>query len=67
MYSDMLGIVAANPPAGHKNRLLGRVAKKCREKRQTFLQTNPAAGIDTFRVSMLKYIEKNGKEKETGA
>ena len=55
MYSDMLGIVAANPPAGHKNRLLGRVAKKCREKRQTFLQTNPAAGIDTFRVSMLKY------------
>ena len=24
-------------------------------ERQTFLQTNPAAGIDTFRVSMLKY------------
>ena len=63
----MLGIVAANPPAGHKNRLLGRVAKKCREKRQTFLQTNPAAGIDTFRVSMLKYIEKRTDGKGDGS
>ena len=55
MYSNMLGIDMANPESGGEKLLLGRVAKKCREKRQTFLQTNPAAGIDTFRVSMLKY------------
>ena len=63
----MLGIDVTNLESGREKLLLGRVAKKCREKRQTFLQTNPAAGIDTFRVSMLKYIEKNGTEKETGA
>ena len=57
MYSDMLGIVAANPPAGHKNRLLGRVAKILGGKRQTFLQQNICGSIDTFRVSMIKYNE----------
>ena len=45
----------------------GRVAKNRRLQRQTFSHRKEAEGIDTFRVSMLKYIEKNGKEKETGA
>ena len=34
---------------------------------QTFSHGNETESIDTFRVSMLKYIEKNGTEKETGA
>ncbi len=45
----------------------GRVAKNRRLQRQTFSHRKEAEGIDTFRVSMLKYIEKNGTEKETGA
>ena len=45
----------------------GRVAKNHRLQRQTFSHRKEAEGIDTFRVSMLKYIEKNGTEKETGA
>ena len=45
----------------------GRVAKNRRLQRQTFSHRKEAEGIDTFRVSMLKYIEKNGIEKETGA
>ena len=45
----------------------GRGAKNRRLQRQTFSHRKEAEGIDTFRVSMLKYIEKNGTEKETGA
>ena len=45
----------------------GRVAKNRRLQRQTFSHRKEAEGIDTFRFSMLKYIEKNGTEKETGA
>ena len=45
----------------------GRVAKNRRLQRQTFSHRKEAEGIDTFHVSMLKYIEKNGTEKETGA
>ena len=41
--------------------------KNRRLQRQTFSHRKEAEGIDTFRVSMLKYIEKNGTEKETGA
>ena len=67
MYSDMLGIGTTNPSKCRKRAVLGRVAKKQRGKRQTFLQQNTPGSIDTFRVSMLKYIEKNGTEKETGA
>ena len=37
----------------------GRVAKNRRLQRQTFSHRKEAEGIDTFRVSMLKYIEKN--------
>ena len=45
----------------------GRVAKNRRLQRQTFSHRKEAEGIDTFRVSMLKYIEKERIEKETGA
>ena len=45
----------------------GRVAKNRRLQRQTFSHRKEAEGIDTFRVYMIKYIEKNGTEKETGA
>ena len=51
----MLGIDMANPETGGEKLLLGRVAKKQRGKRQTFLQQNTPGSIDTFRVSMLKY------------
>ena len=34
---------------------------------QTFSHGNEVKSIDTFCASMLKYIEKNGTEKETGA
>ena len=52
---------------GGEEELFGRVAKNRRLQRQTFSHRKEAEGIDTFRVSMLKYIEKNGTEKETGA
>ena len=55
MYSDMLGIGTTNPSKCRKRAVLGRVAKKQRGKRQTFLQQNTPGSIDTFRVSMLKY------------
>ena len=52
---------------GGETGFFGRVAKNRRLQRQTFSHRKEAEGIDTFRVSMLKYIEKNGTEKETGA
>ena len=52
---------------GGEEGLFGRVAKNRRLQRQTFSHRKEAEGIDTFRVSMIKYIEKNGTEKETGA
>ena len=58
MYSDMLGIGTTNPSKCRKRAVLGRVAKKQRGKRQTFLQQNIPGSIDTFRVSMLKYYEE---------
>ena len=53
--------------SGGEAGFFGRVAKNRRLQRQTFSHRKEAEGIDTFRVSMLKYIEKNGTEKETGA
>ena len=63
----MLGIDVTNLESGGEKLLLGRVAKIPGGKRQTFLQQNICGSIDTFRVSMLKYIEKERIEKETGA
>ena len=60
MYSDMLGIARDFL----KNIwFFGRVAKIQGFRRETFSQTKIAGGIDTFRASMLKYIEINHKQK----
>ena len=63
MYSDLLGIDGTNLQKHKEIPVLGRVAKKLRRKRQTFLQQNSPGSIDTFRVSMLKYYEKNANHK----
>ena len=47
--------------------LFGRVAKIRGLRMQTFSHGNEVKSIDTFCVSMLKYIEKERIEKETGA
>ena len=74
MYSEMVGYESENEDFLHRTfddrgetGFFGRVAKNRRLQRQTFSHRKEAEGIDTFRVSMLKYIEKNGTEKETGA
>ncbi len=47
-----------------ESRLFGRVAKNPGFGRETFLQTKIAGSIDTFCVSMIKYIEINHSSKK---
>ena len=52
---------------GGEEGLFGRVAKIRGLRMQTFSHGNEGKSIDTFCASMLKYIEKERIEKETGA
>ncbi len=52
---------------GGEEGLFGRVAKIRGLRMQTFSHGNEVKSIDTFCASMLKYIEKERIEKETGA
>ena len=52
---------------GGEEGLFGRVAKIRGLRMQTFSHGNEVKSIDTFCVSMIKYIEKERIEKETGA
>ena len=52
---------------GGEEGLFGRVAKIRGLRLHTFSHGNEAKSIDTFCASMLKYIEKERIEKETGA
>ena len=47
--------------------LFGRVAKNHSLQSETFSQGKEAEGIDTFRASMLKYIEKERNRKGDGS
>lgn len=53
--------------AGGEEGLFGRVAKIRGLRMQTFSHRNETESIDTFCASMIKYIEKERIEKETGA
>ena len=52
---------------GGEEGLFGRVAKIRGLRMQTFSHGNETESIDTFCASMIKYIEKERIEKETGA
>ena len=52
---------------GGEEGLFGRVAKIRGLRMQTFSHENETESIDTFCASMIKYIEKERIEKETGA
>ena len=71
MYSALVGIDGEKSPSAQGlwggKRVFGRVAKIPGDTAKTFLHRNLTESIDTFCASMLKYIEKERIEKETGA
>ena len=71
MYSALVGIDKLFPALRGDSEtcgsVLGRVAKICGVRTETFLQGNSAGSIDTFRVSMIKYNENKCLKKETRA
>ena len=71
MYSALVGIDGEKSPSAQGlwggKRVFGRVAKIPGDTVKTFSHRNLTESIDTFCASMIKYIEKERIEKETGA
>ena len=68
MYSALVGIDGEKSPSAQGlwggKRVFGRVAKIPGDTVKTFSYRNLTEGIDTFCVSMIKYIEINHSSKK---